>query len=81
VLDYRIGTRLRWWWGDVDHLLLRLRHPPARWQLRGADGARWRAVRDFLAAGMPGGRSRNEVFRWSDPRPALRETLDWFRRR
>src|SRR6185503_13811539 len=35
---YRFGVRSRWFWGDVDHLYLRLRQ----------GGARLQAVRDFL---------------------------------
>src|SRR6185503_9660028 len=35
--DYRVGVRSRWFWGDVDHLYLRLRN-----------GSRRGALRDFL---------------------------------
>jgi predicted ATP-grasp superfamily ATP-dependent carboligase len=56
---YRVGVRSRWFWGDVDHLYLRLR--------RG--GARLQAVRDFLRA------TGDEVWRWRDPEPFLVETL------
>ncbi len=66
------GVRMRWWWGDFDHLVARLRqsgngsaHEPSRIEL----------FRTFL---LPGRRTLNEVFRWSDPGPALRETIDWF---
>lgn len=57
---YREGVRLRWWLGDLDWLILRLREmsPP-------------RAIREFL--GHFGKGARNEVFRWDDPRPALEE--------
>ena len=66
------GVRMRWWWGDLDHLIARLRQPrdatpfePSRLQL----------IRTFL---LPGRRTHNEVFRWRDPGPALRETVEWF---
>ena len=36
--------------------------------------------RDFLAAGGPGLRARNEILRLDDPWPAVRETVEWFRR-
>ena len=36
---------------------------------------------EALRAMLPSARRRNEVLRWDDPRPALRETIDWFRRR
>jgi len=69
VTDYRVGVRTRWWWGDVDHLIARFRARDRR-----AD-----AVRAFLAASFDG--ARNEVLRWDDPRPALRETADWLQGR
>jgi len=65
VRDYRTGVRSRWFWGDVDNLLLRLR----------AD-AGVGAVLDFLRTSVS--RSRNEIWRWTDPLPSLVETLQWF---
>jgi predicted ATP-grasp superfamily ATP-dependent carboligase len=67
----RAGHRLRWWFGDLDHLIIRVK--------------RERGVRPRLAAFATflfGGRgARNEVFRADDWRPALRETIDWIRGR
>lgn len=77
---YRTGVRLRWWLGDLDHLLIRLRHAPADSPLSSGGEARWRPVLEFLRASLRTG-VRNEVFRLSDPRPALREALDWLRGR
>lgn len=73
VREYRVGIRSRWWWGDVDHLLARLRR-------QGADAASGResrldAVADFLKLWRPGDRS--EVLRLGDPRPFLRESVGW----
>ena len=65
--SYRVGVRSRWFWGDVDHFYLRLRH---------GNGSRWRVVRDFLRAFIR--RGRNEVWRWNDPLPFAVETLQWF---
>lgn len=78
VPGYRLGVRSRWWWGDVDHLLVRLRRSDARLALPPGAPGRGRAVLDFLRVWRPG--DRNEVFRPDDPRPLLRETLDWLRR-
>lgn len=65
------GHRLRWWFGDLDHLIIRLK--------------RERGVRPRLAAlatFLVGGRgARNEILRADDWRPALREAIDWIRRR
>lgn len=79
VTSYRIGVRTRWWWGDVDHLLARIRRSKAALSLPPDAPGRLRAAVDFLAASGPG--TRNEVLRLKDPGPAIRETLDWFARR
>jgi predicted ATP-grasp superfamily ATP-dependent carboligase len=74
---YRIGTRSRWFWGDVDHLCLRLTRSRAELQLENGAGSRLRAVRDFVRVSP--GRDRSEVWRWRDPLPFLVETLQWLR--
>jgi predicted ATP-grasp superfamily ATP-dependent carboligase len=79
VTRYRTGVRSRWWWGDVDHLLARLRRTPEELALPPGSPGRLAAARDFLMLWRPG--DRNEVFRLSDPRPQLRETIEWFRGR
>lgn len=77
VHHYREGVRSRWWWGDVDHLIARLRRTPEELALPSGEPGRGRAVWDFIRSSDP--RTKNEVFRLTDLRPALRETLDWFR--
>ncbi len=77
VAEYRVGVRLRWWWGEVDHLIAQLRRPLVE-QGAGPWAIRGRAIRQFL---MPGRRVRNEVLRRDDPLPALRESLNWLRGR
>lgn len=70
--EWRLGVGIRWWWGEVDHLLARLRSrdvPP------GLTGGRARALLTFL---FPGSGIRNEVLRWDDPWPFVRETVAWF---
>ncbi|HEX5632505.1 MAG TPA: ATP-grasp domain-containing protein, partial [Gemmatimonadales bacterium] len=74
---FRVGRRLRWCWGDVDHLLTRLRHDDATLSLPPGSPGRGRAVLDFLAAWRPG--QRVETFRLDDPRPFVRESLNWLR--
>jgi predicted ATP-grasp superfamily ATP-dependent carboligase len=76
---YRTGVRVRWLWGDVDHLLLRLLRPARALALPFGAPSRGRVVLDFLAACGP--RVRNEVWRWNDPMPFVRESLDWVARR
>lgn len=80
VTSYRIGVRTRWFWGDVDHLLARLWRSPEALSLPPGGPSRAGAMWDFLAATFDP-RIRSEVCRLSDPLPAVRETLDWFRGR
>ena len=69
VTQYALGVRGRWWWGEVDHLLARLRGASAP-----GVGGRANAVRAFL---RPGPGIRNEVLRADDPWPFVRETIEW----
>jgi predicted ATP-grasp superfamily ATP-dependent carboligase len=75
---YEAGVRLKWWWGDVDHLLARLRHSDAALGLVPGSPSRLRAVRDFLRGGAA---DRSETYRRDDPGPFRHETLAWFRGR
>ena len=63
---YRVGVRSRWFWGDVDHLYLRLRDGKAPLQ----------ALRAFLRLSR---RDRSEVWHWRDPAPFVVETMQWLR--
>ena len=71
--EYRVGVRSRWWWGDLDHLALRLLRSRAQLTLDESAPRRWQVLRDFLRWG--GGRDRAEVERWTDPAPFIWETL------
>lgn len=66
---YELGIRSRWFWGDVDHLYLRLRDART--------GSRLMALLDFFR--VRPGRDRSEVWRWRDPAPFVVETLQWLR--
>jgi predicted ATP-grasp superfamily ATP-dependent carboligase len=74
---YRVGIRSRWFWGDVDHLYLRLSRSRAELQLEDEAGSRLRALLDFLRVYR--GRDRCEVWRWRDPAPFLVESMQWLR--
>ncbi|TKB66702.1 MAG: hypothetical protein E8D52_13485 [Nitrospira sp.] len=68
---YRVGTRSRWFLGDLDHLLLRLTRSDAQLNMPVNSPSRWRCVIDFLS---PGGRDQYwEVERWVDLNPARYE--------
>ncbi len=76
---YRVGVRSRWWWGDVDHLLARLRRSRRELALPADAPGRLRALGEFFVLWRPGDRS--EVLRLSDPKPFFRETALWLRGR
>ncbi len=79
VRRYRVGVRSRWWMGDVDHLVARIRHSATQLSLPPGSPSRLAALGGFLRLWQPG--DRNEILRWNDPIPALREIIDWLRRR
>jgi predicted ATP-grasp superfamily ATP-dependent carboligase len=74
-MPYRVGVRSRWWWGQVDHLVGRVRRSAAVSLPPGTVSA-GRTLRDVLRA--PFRRDDyEEVFWWKDPRPFLNETIRW----
>lgn len=77
VTRYREGIRSRWWWGDTDHLLMRVTQSDQELSLPPGAPGRGRALLDFLTLWRPGDRS--EVLRLRDPRPFVHETREWFR--
>jgi predicted ATP-grasp superfamily ATP-dependent carboligase len=76
---YRPGMRLRWEWGDIDHLLARLRRSDQSLHLPPDSPSRLSTLARVLLPWRPG--DRWEVLRAGDPKPFLRETDLWFRRR
>lgn len=77
--DYRVGVRSRWWWGDVDHILTRLRHRDSALALPPGSPGRFRTAMNFLIPWRP--RDRFEILRLHDPAPFARETVNWLLRR
>ncbi|NOT07123.1 MAG: hypothetical protein HOP28_02865 [Gemmatimonadales bacterium] len=75
---YEAGVRTRWWWGDVDHLIARFRHPEDARLLPAGTPGPLRTALDVLLDGFRG--AKGEILRLSDPGPFFRESLDWFRR-
>jgi predicted ATP-grasp superfamily ATP-dependent carboligase len=76
--SFRVGVRGRWGWGEIDHLLHRVRRSDAALSLPPGSPTRMRAIVDALPPWGVGG--RDFVWRASDPRPFVHETLRWFRR-
>jgi predicted ATP-grasp superfamily ATP-dependent carboligase len=75
VRAYRTGVRSRWLWGDVDHLLWILRAPRGYRSLHASLPGRLQALGRFLVPWRPG--ERSDVLRIDDPRPFLRESVQW----
>jgi predicted ATP-grasp superfamily ATP-dependent carboligase len=75
---YRVGVRSRWWWGDIDQLLSSLRRSATDLDLPPDAPSRWQNVFQFLQLWRPG--DHNEVLRWHDPAPFVRESIEWFAR-
>ncbi len=69
VSEYEVGTRNRWFLGDVDHLYLMLRG-------RARLSKKLDSVRAFVTT-ISDRRSRNEVFRLADIRPGLLELVQY----
>ncbi len=78
--SWRVGVRSRWWWGEVDHLLARLRRSRSELHLAPDAPSLGRTVADFILSPLRPG-DRDEVFRFRDPLPFLRETRLWFHAR
>jgi predicted ATP-grasp superfamily ATP-dependent carboligase len=76
ITGYRTGVRSRWFWGDVDHLIDRLRYSPTELDLSTLPPSRLRLLLSFAA--MAPGRDRFEVLDLSDPKPFVLETRRWF---
>lgn len=76
-LAWKFGLRSRWFWGDLDHLLLRLIRSRAVLDLPADAPGRLGALARFL--GWQPWRERDAVFRLSDPVPFFRETAGWIR--
>jgi predicted ATP-grasp superfamily ATP-dependent carboligase len=68
---YRVGVRSRWFLGDVDHLLLRLRKSENDLHLPAGYPSRLASLREFLR--FYDRRQYYEVERWTDLGPALFE--------
>ncbi len=69
--SYEVGIRSRWWIGDLDHLLLRLRKSDSELSLPPGSPSKGETIASFFCVWDP--KTKSEVFRLSDPRPGLYE--------
>jgi predicted ATP-grasp superfamily ATP-dependent carboligase len=75
-MTYGLGVRSRWWWGQVDHLIGRVRPRPTAGPLPPGTLTARRALADLLLAPFRRG-DYEEVLWWDDPRPFWNETIRW----
>lgn len=75
-VSYRVGVRSRWWWGQVDHLVGRVRPRATAPPLPPGTPSATRALGDLLLGPFRRG-DYEEVLRWNDPGPFLNETIRW----
>ncbi len=76
---WRLGQRLRWRWGEIDHLIARLRRRYEADDLPPNDLGLMRTMMDVLRP--LASNERSELARPDDPAPSRRETFDWLHRR
>jgi predicted ATP-grasp superfamily ATP-dependent carboligase len=77
LCDYKVGVKSRWLLGDLDHLLIRLKHARNPDGSNGNHDSRVRACFDFLKFYERD--SHNEVFRWGDRGPGWHECREYLR--
>ena len=72
--NYKVGQRLRWTLGSVDHLLIKLKENPLQ------------TIKELFAKNSlmlfeRPWQTSQEVWRWNDPTPTFAEIYNWFRGR
>jgi len=80
IPSYRIGVRTRWWWGQIDHLVGRVRRRRTSDPLSSETRSTRRVLGDLLLGPFRPA-DHEEVLRWTDPRPFWNETIRWIARR
>jgi predicted ATP-grasp superfamily ATP-dependent carboligase len=79
VFTYELGVRTRWELGDLDHLFSILRRSATALNLPTGAQGRLATLGAFVRSFGPS--TRREILRIDDPRPFLREAVDWLARR
>ena len=78
--SYRVGVRSRWWWGQIDHLIGRVRRSATTDPLPPNTRTVGRAFGDLLLGPLRRA-DYEEVLRWNDPGPFWNESIRWIARR
>jgi predicted ATP-grasp superfamily ATP-dependent carboligase len=77
VGNYRVGHKLKWFFGTLDHLIARLRYSDEELKLPPGSPSRWQSVLDFLKTCEKN--SSFDVCNWSDLKPFLLESRNYAR--
>jgi predicted ATP-grasp superfamily ATP-dependent carboligase len=75
--NYRVGHKLKWFFGTLDHLITRLRYSDEELKLPSGSPSRWQSVLDFLKTCEKN--SSFDVYNWSDLKPFLLESRNYAR--
>jgi len=75
VTTYHVGVRNRWIWGEINHLVTRLRHSDRALALPPGAPSRGTMLRQFFTWSS---NDRYETPQRRDLRPFWRETVQWF---
>lgn len=70
--DYRVGHRLKWFYGILDHMLIRLRNGENSHALPKGTLTRWHAIKELLNIGD--NNTSSDVYDPNDLRPVILET-------
>jgi predicted ATP-grasp superfamily ATP-dependent carboligase len=76
VTTYTTNVRSRWEWGEVNHLIVRLKYSDQKLALPPGFPSRIETIRQMLNFSR---QNKCEIFRLNDWRPFWRETVQWFR--
>jgi predicted ATP-grasp superfamily ATP-dependent carboligase len=77
IFNYDYGVRSRWFWGEVDLLLLYLLKTRRKLNLPATHGSRWISALRILSPFVRN--QKFEVLRLSDIKPWFRESINWFK--
>jgi predicted ATP-grasp superfamily ATP-dependent carboligase len=75
--DYLVGHKLKWFFGTLDHLLIRLKHSDEKLNLPYGSPSKWQVLGDFL--NIIEENTSFDVFDREDPRPFWFEARSYVR--
>lgn len=67
IVPYQVGVKSRWWLGDVDHWLIRLKKSDSALNLPPGTPSKWKTLISLVRSHDPN--TRSEVYQTNDPEP------------